>query len=221
MRGFLLLAGITLIMACKKDKDTTSKAYLKIVHAAQTVTDSIDITLNMQKLNGAKLGFGSVFPVSGVNSYLAVDPATDAVVSITGGSNTNYGFPETFVAGKYYSLILTDDSPYRIFTEDVWPVPDTGTIAIRYIDASTVNDNVYLYSARRGFIALLTPHGISDFAPVVYNSTIKDTLVATKADSTILAKLPLASIPSFSSRRSYTVVLKGNTTLSLTGYVHY
>ncbi|OMP80733.1 hypothetical protein BW716_01590 [[Flexibacter] sp. ATCC 35208] len=253
MRRFIL-AGMALLMgitACKKEftihateEGTSGKAYLKVVHAS-TNLDTFNIYVGGTKVNGAAITYNGIYPVSGVNSYLTIDPGTQTVElfkpgTLVGDSISLQSFSDTFEAGKYYTFILT--SAGQIFTQDAFPTPDTGMIDIRFIHTvlnDTTGKTVDLYSAKHGVVAAgLSPGELSDYIPVAYNVNIKDTLYVTRSASSatplsgraVFATMALTTgnIANLTVQRSYTVIFKGSISVTsgtkargLIGYVHY
>jgi len=253
MRRFIL-AGMALLMgitACKKEftihatqEGTSGKAYLKVVHVS-TNLDTFNIYVGGTKVNGAAITYNGIYPVSGVNSYLTIDPGTQTVElfkpgTLVGDSISLQSFSDTFEAGKYYTFILT--SAGQIFTQDAFPTPDTGKIDIRFIHTvlnDTTGQTVDLYSAKHGVVAAgLSPGELSDYIPVAYNVNVKDTLYVTRSASSdtplsgrsVFATMALTTgnIANLTVQRSYTVIFKGSISVTsgtkargLIGYVHY
>lgn len=253
MRQFII-AGMALMMgitACKKEftihaaeESTTGKAYLKIVHAS-TNLDTFNLYVGGTKMNGAAITYNGIYPVSGVNSYLTVDPGTQTVElfkpgTLVGDSISLQSFSDNFEAGKYYTFILT--SAGQIFTADTFPVPDTGSIDIRFIHTvlnDTTGKTVDLFSAKHGVVAAgLHPGELSGFIPVPYSVNIKDTLYVTRSASAatplsgraVFATMALTTgnIANLTVQRSYTVIFKGSIAVTsgtkargMIGYVHY
>lgn len=253
MRKFIL-AGMALILgitACKKEftrhsaeEGITGKAYLKVVHAS-TNLDTFNLYVGGVKVNGAAITYNGIFPVSGVNSYLTIDPGTQKVELfkpgiLVGDSISLQSYNDTFEAGKYYTFILT--SAGQIFAEDAFPKPDSGTIDIRFIHTvlnDTTGKTVDLYSGRHGIVAAgLNPGELSDYIAVPYDVNVKDTLYVTRSapastplwNRSVFATMTLTTgnLANLTVQRSFSVVFKGNMTVTtgtkargLIGYVHY
>lgn len=246
--GMALLAGLT---ACKKEftihsteESTSGKAYLKIVHAS-TNLDTFNLYVGATKVNGAAITYNGIFPVSGVNSYLTIEPGTQKVELfkpgvLVGDSISLQSFTDNFEAGKYYTFILT--SAGQIFTEDAFPKPDSGMIDVRFIHTvlnDTTGKTVDLYSGRHGIVAAgLNPGELSDYVPVPYDVNVKDTLYVTRSapagtpvwKRTVFASMTVTTgnLANLTVQRSFSVIFKGSISTtsgtkarSLIGYVHY
>jgi hypothetical protein len=236
----LILASMGgLLWSCSKQTTTpldivattspvSTSAFIKIVHYAPAFrlatsnADSINIFLNGNKLNGAFLTFGSMYP-STSNLYAAVPAGITSLRISTNGILTSdsigvISMSKILEQGKYYSLIITDsilnaNSSKQIFTQDNFLLSDTNTFTMRFVHAimnDSTGKNVDIYSTRRAgnIFANVSPGTVTDFTPQPYNF-ITDTIIVRRAGGTFeLARLTTAANP-LARQRAYNLVYKG------------
>ena len=239
-KNIFLIASLSLVMfmlwtsSCKKNfsKDAqytlldSSMAYLKVVHA---------VYVNTTKLTGTPLSFNSLFPlgysaISGGTSYAAVQPGAQQIrLSIPGistvDSATILSLNKNFVAGRFYTLMITDSikstsDSNKIFVQDMLPVnASVGYINFRFAnvvtnDSATIGSasninlfDVYSYARNTVVLTKIRMDSITGFQVLATNITTPDTFYITRnpkatgtvllANRVVLAKV--AFIPNTSS----------------------
>jgi hypothetical protein len=213
-----------------------NKAFLKVIHVAPGFTQVFNSPDNFNVLVGgiggqriaASMTYNSAFPVNttNVDTYAAVPSGAQDIRLVMKGvvnidSATIAAFPKNLVAGNYYTLVITDSitSPpaaSKIFSEDAvfWPV--SGIYSLRFIHAvmnDTAGKTVDVYSARKAgnVFTGVAPGTVLNFADQTY-SNVPDTIIIRRAGTT--QELARANGVSFSNRRVYTILYKGNTTIT-------
>jgi hypothetical protein len=185
------------------------------------------VYLNNSKLSSAALSFGSIFPGIVSNAYLAIPPGSQSIrLSIPGVVNTDSvtiaTVTKSFVAGKYYSLLITDSimnasrDSSRILVQDYYTTPNPGFINLRFANAAlndTAGKTVDLFSYARNttLITKIKSDSVTSFQVVGTNPGVADTLYVRRTGTNqVLAKLLFPS----TSQRTYTVFYYGDVTLA-------
>ena len=225
----------TFLLSCTRDFGTKApaeqgaRAYLKIIHAAPSMAkiftlnkDSFNVFVGGNKVNGTVMTYNSFFPSTAI-LYSAVQPGTYMIrlslnSSTTPDSSTFTSFSRTFVAGQYYTLLLTDSikslrDSSQIFVNDIYTVPQTGYYNMRFIHAvlnDTVGKTVDIYSTRRNsnIYTAIKPGTITAFTALAYNAQLNDTLYVRRTGTTFNLAPLLAS--TFSNQRVYTLCYRGD-----------
>lgn len=259
----LVLAGcvLTFGIACKKDylvktpapAADSSFAYIKIADISPSFRsmmkspDTFTVYLDSTRLS-TPLSYGVTFPNNAgtvVNAYAAIPPGTHKLrISFKGtttADSTITSFTESFTAARYYTFMITDSllatrDTARMFIQDYFPAPLTGTYNLRFINA-VINDTpglaVDLYSTRKNanLFTKIKPDSVTSFQALAYNAQLNDTIFVRRSGTTFnLAVVAKAGGLVFTpgNQRSYTICFQGNGTLttgtkarSLVGYVNY
>jgi hypothetical protein len=214
-----------------------SKAFLKVIHAAPGFTQVFNSPDNFNVLVGgigsqriaAAMTYNSAFPVNttNVDTYAAVPSGAQDIRLVMKGtvnidSATIAAFPKNLEAGKYYTLVITDSlttppAASKIFSEDNFSWPNTGVYSLRFIHAvmnDTTGKSVDVYSARKGgnVFTNVAPGTVLNFADQTH-SNVPDTLIIRRSGVTAWDLARINGI-TFSNRRVYTVLYKGNTTIT-------
>jgi len=273
----IVAAAFMTISACKRDfiiktgfiTADSSLAYVKIVDAApyfRQVTgaaDSFNVFFNGAKVNSPFMTFNSLFPISVnssgtagnliTNSYLAIAPGQQTIkLSVAGVVNPDsiaiLSLTKTLVAGKMYSLIVTDSikstrDSSQIFVQDTWINPAPGYINVRLVHA-VLNDTVgktvdlYSYAKNATIFTGIKPGQATAFSALGYNIQTPDTFYITRSGPAaatplsgraILAKLLFAPISTGAvPQKTFTLYFKGDGNLtsgakarSLASYINY
>jgi hypothetical protein len=222
-----------LFVSCDKDQEflanydsTESLAYLKIVHYSpafrQVVNgrDSFNVYVNGNKVNGAFLTYGSIFP-GNTTPYLAVPAGPQSLrITVNGvltpDSITLASLNKTLEPGGYYSFIITDsvlksNEAKQMFLRDLVAKTDTAHFSLRFVHAllnDTVGKNVDIYSVRykTNIFSNIAPGTATPFSVLDYTA-LTDTLIVRRPG--FLYPLDSLRGASFARQRAYTVVYKG------------
>jgi hypothetical protein len=239
-----ILVACTLVLACEKEKEIIAPwdeagtdanfARLRIVHASPNfrnltgVPDSINIFANGQKINGARLSFGGLFPGQTPAPYVAIPPgAYDIKITVGGVVNTDSIPVATLkfnlAANTNYSFIITDSvfravrDSSRIFVRDSFPAPSTGRIGLRFVNAMTdtaiVNPRVDVWSARRNnnLYTNINPGATTSFTNQPFIA-LGDTLIVRRAGT--LTEVARLNNITFADTKVYTLYLRGDAMLT-------
>jgi len=235
--GLLAISAFTIsaLSSCEKDDSkhidytpTLDPAYVKIIHVAPNfrqvfnAADSFNVFLDDDKLSGTFLTFNAGFPAvtSNINTYAEVRQGNYKVSlkSSVNGSTILF-LPRTLLEGEKYSFLITDsvdrNNAYSsLWLKDEFKIPDTGKFALRFVHAlmnDTADKAVDLYSKRydANIFSGVMKKGATAFVEFPY-TTLSDTLTVRRAGTT--NALAVFNTASFSRKRVYTVVYKGNTT---------
>ena len=239
---FSFIATVFIFSSCVKytkqlqNVELENKAYLKIIHAAPGFTQVFNAPDNFNVLVGALGGqriaasmtYNSAFPVNtfNIDTYAAVPSGAQDIRLVAKGtvnidSVTIAVIPKNLEAGAYYTLVITDSitsppSATKIFSRDAvfWPLD--GIYSLRFIHAvmnDTAGKTVDVYSARQGgnIFTNVSPGTVLNFSDRTY-STTSDTLIVRRSGTT--QELARMNTISFSNRRVYTAIYRGNTTLT-------
>lgn len=239
-----ILMVCSLILACEKEKDITAPwneagadadvARLRIVHASPNfrnltgVPDSLNIFANGQKINAARLTFGSAFPSISPNNYATLPPGSyDLKISVGGVVNTD-SIPVATIrvnllAKTNYSFIITDSvlratrDSSRIFVRDSFPEIRNGRIGLRFIsawtDTAVVFRGVDVWSTRRNnnLYSNVMPGTTTSFSTQPFID-LSDTLIVRRAGTT--TEIARLNNIVFANTRAYTIFLRGSSELS-------
>jgi hypothetical protein len=233
------LGGCTKYTKGLQDVGVEGKAYLKVIHAAPGFTQVFNAPDNFNILVGgiggqriaASMTYNSAFPVNTINTdtYAAVPAGAQDIRLVMKGtvnidSVTIAAFPKDLIAGNYYTLVITDSitttpSASKIFSQDAVFWPNTGVYSVRFIHAvmnDTAGKTVDIYSARKGgnLFTNVAPGTVLNFADQTF-SNINDTIIVRRSGVTAW-ELARVNGVSFRDRRVYTVLYKGNTTITAT-----
>ncbi len=244
---FLLAsAAMVVFYSCKKQVYTDAAyqvtdsvhAYLKIIHASvnfRALTgkqDTFNVYLNKARLTppttptSAALSYGSVFPGTASNAYMAVEAGVDTLrLSIPGVVNTDsvtiLTLYKYLAPGKYYTFIITDSllagrDSSKIFVQDLYAPPVVSYINLRFIHA-VINDtagktvDLWSYARNAAIITKVKPDSVSSFLLAGVNPSVPDTLYVRRTGTTLnLAKLLFAPTP----QRTYTLYYYGDGNLT-------
>ncbi|MFT4204852.1 MAG: hypothetical protein QM610_13185 [Chitinophagaceae bacterium] len=167
-------------------------------------TDSFDVLVNGEKVNGASLGYTSLFPVStsatstAVNDlYMMVDPGDATIQLVDQSSSVLATFTKTLNAGSYYSLNLTDSlfssrDSAKIFVQDNFynSIFLDGYAKFRFINAVTTDStspstgkttvDVYSYARNAVVFSAIKPDSITVFSNFSVNLGVADTFYVTR-----------------------------------------
>lgn len=234
----ILVVSAMVVLSCKRDytvaaatSGTGSNAFLKIVHASPNFNkifpypDSINVYLGATKINSSYLKYGTTYPVAGIPTYAAVSPGTQSIrITLNGATTpdslTVISLQKTLVAGKYYTLVITDSikSPRdssQIWLQDSYPQPTAGPgyFYLRFMHAvmDGMGDTVDLYSPRRNQVLFnkIKMDSTTPFASIPTMLNTQDTLYVRKTGTgTILAKVLTLS---FGDQQFYTAYYIGDT----------
>lgn len=215
-----------------------SKAFLKVIHVAPGFTQVFNAPDNFNVLVGALGGtriaasmtYNSAFPVNTINTdtYAAVPAGAQDIRLVARGtvnidSVTIAAFPKNLEAGKFYTLVITDSittapAATKIFSNDAVFWPNSGVYSLRFIHAvmnDTVGKTVDVYSARKGgnVFTNVAPGTVLNFADQTW-SNLADTIIIRRSGVTPVQELARINGVSFTNRRVYTILYKGNTTIT-------
>jgi hypothetical protein len=229
--------------SCKQDtshvivNSNLYQAYLKVIHAspgfAKVFNAPDNFNVIVGGINGQRLAaaftYGSAFPANTFNldTYASVPSGSQDIRLVLKGvvnidSITVATIPQNLVPGNYYTLIITDSitttpNYSKIFTQDIFAVPVTGTYFLRFIDA-VMNDtagkkvDVYSFRAKANIFTSVSPGGITNFNSIAYNS-IPDSFSIRRSGSTFeLARVNTVSFTN--NQRVYTLLYRGDGTLT-------
>jgi hypothetical protein len=257
MKKYLLIAALfapVVFIACDKTYTKVANyqlagpdmAYLKIVHVSPSFRqlfnnnpDTFNVYLNTTKLTAPALSFNSIYPGTSINTYMAVTPGTSQIrFSLPGTVNpdslTLYTIPKTLVAGKSYTLFITDSimsarDSSRLLVEDAFTTPATGYVNFRFVNA-VVNDtagktvDVFSYARNANIFSKIKPDSATTFLSFGFNAGVADTLYVRRTGTNQVFSKVLVSP---ANQRTYTLVYKGDGNLStgtkartLIGFVH-
>lgn len=226
----VVIIGVLIVSAsCKKafygTAESTfidsSHAYLKFVNMSpnfQTIvnsTDSFDIVVNGVKVNGAKLGYKGIFPLSTSTSstsinnlYMIVDPGNVEIKLVSKSNAVLATFNKQLKAGSYYSLNMTDslnasNDSAKIFVQDYFnnSVFINGYAKIRFINAVTTDSSktstgtnfvdVFSYARNGVIFSKIRPDSVTAFGNVGINLGVADTFYITRTP-TATGTVPLS-----------------------------
>jgi hypothetical protein len=238
---------IVLLFACQKEytihateEGTANMAFLKVIAASPNFVDTFNISIDGEKVNGAGLKYGSMFPITG---YMAIKPGLRKI-----GLGDAYSVDKQLEAGKRYTFMITDavrtaarDSA-RILVEDAFVNPSAGSIRMRFIHAvmnDTADKKVDLFSyAKNGkVVSAISPDSVGAYITLGINLQTADTFYVTRGATAgtplsgriVLAKLAFnsSSISGAGDRRCFTLYYRGDGNVTsgtkartLAGYVH-
>ena len=236
---------LLMFISCKKytrqlqNVELESKAYLKVIHAAPGFTQVFNAPDNFNVLVGgvggqriaASMTYNSAFPSNTINTntYAAVPSGAQDIRLVAKGvinidSVTIAAFPKNLEAGAYYTLVVTDSitttpNAQKIWSEDAVSWPNSGVYSLRFIHSvmnDTAGKTVDVYSARKGgnVFSNVSPGTVLNFAEQPY-SNFADTLIIRRSGVTTWDLARINGV-SFRDRRVYTVLYKGNTTITAT-----
>jgi hypothetical protein len=237
-------AMLLMFPACKKYTqghqtiELENKAYLKVIHAAPGFTQVFNAPDNFNVLVGgtassqrivASFTYNSAFPANtlNTNTYAAVPAGAQDIRLVTRGtvnidSTPIAVFPKNLTAGSYYTLIITDSittppAASKIFTQDAVFRPTDGNYTVRFIHAvmnDTAGRTVDIYSARQAgnLYTNVAPGTVRDFLVLPRTSNLSDTLIVRRSGT--MQELARLNGVSFSNRRVYTIIYRGNTTIT-------
>lgn len=208
-------------------------AYLKIGHFSTNFKnivgsnkDSFNVYVNGNKINGAFMTYGSIFP-STANLYAKV-PAGSQLIRLTlngaisPDSLTLVGFSKNLIAGNYYSLIMNDSlfSPNeskQMFIQDNFSIADSNHFTVRLIHAilnDSAGKNIDVYSTRlsANMFSNISPGTITPYITEPYN-VVADTLIVRRAGSLFeLARYSTVNNTNgvlLARQRAFTLLYKG------------
>ncbi len=244
-KALAVVAGATLLLGCEKKVVEVvafeeagmegNFAHIRFVHAspnlatiAGTTTEAVDIRVGNQKINGAALAYGGLWPNNFPTTYAAVAPGQqDIKVSLRGTTNFDSIALVTLNAnleqGKYYSFIVSDNvvaaanDSARIFVEDNFVTPAEGRVVLRF--ANVLNDtaadkrvNVFSFRRNANLFTAVDANSITAFSNQPFIN-IPDTLVIRRtSDPTV--ELARINTITYSNRRVYTIYARGNTAMA-------
>ena len=237
---FVFAAGAMVLMACKKEYDTTAtfnttegNTYIKFIHVAPTFrqvfnkADSFNIFINNAKVNGTFLTYNGVFPSSNNYGYISVPAGLQQIkLSVAGVVNPDsiqiVNFTKIFQANQKYTVMVTDNvaatnDSAKIIVPDTYTKPNPGNYLLRFVHAvwnDTAGKTVDIYSTRMNRLigTNLAPGAVTNYITLPYNSQLNDTLYIRRFGTTFnLATLNGAS---FSNQRAYTMYYKGDGNLT-------
>lgn len=209
---------MTTISSCKKafygnatyDVIDSSQAYLKFVNMSpnfQTLvnsTDSFDLVINGTKVNGASLGYKSLFPMSTSSSstsindtYMSIVPGNVDIKLVSKSNVVLASFTKSLKAGSYYSLNMTDslnatNDSAKIFVQDYFnnSVFIQGYAKMRFVNAVTTDSatistgtkyvDVYSYARNAVVFSKIRPDSITAFSNIGINLSVADTFYVTR-----------------------------------------
>lgn len=234
----LLAAGMMTIIACEKQADKTATftsaqdmAFVSVIHASPNfrqvfnAPDSINVYVNNQKVNGALITYGGIFPASAttLSGYIAVPPGLQNIKLTVAGRVTPDSIPlatlsNIFTKGQKYSLIITDgiksarDSS-KMLLPDVYTKPNAGSFSLRFVNAvstDTANAMVSVFSTRRNanIFNSIAQGGVANFQSLPYNVQLNDTLYIRRPGGTY--NLDTLNNVSFSNQKVYTLIYRGD-----------
>ncbi|MFN2437691.1 MAG: DUF4397 domain-containing protein [Chitinophagaceae bacterium] len=240
----LLAYSCLIITACDKDTEwnadrtfTAPFSYVRIINVAPSFRtifnerDSVNVSFNGAKFNAGYITYNSVFPSA---DYSAV-PSGNQLVRLNYGvlnpdSTTIYSFSKTLEGAQRYSLIITDsiksnNDAVQMWLKDNFTQPAQGMFGIRLVHAvtnDTVGKAIDLYSVRqqKNLFTNIQKSTSTDFvySPIPVSG---DTLIVHRSGTNIeLARIPRTTdvnLPiTLGNQRVYTVIYKGNTTITAT-----
>jgi hypothetical protein len=219
--------------------DLGNRAFLKVIHAAPGFTQVFNSVDNFNVLVGAinsqrmaaSMTYNSAFPANTINTntYAAVPAGAQDIRLVRRGtvnidSTTIAVIPKNLVAGGYYTLIITDSltsnpAYSKIWSQDavIWPLD--GNYSIRFIHAvmnDTAGKFVDIYSARNAgnIFSNVSMGSVSNFVTLPRTTTLSDTIIVRRAGTT--QELARVNGVAISNRRVYTIIYRGNTTITAT-----
>lgn len=230
--------------ACNKDTtyiadpvSSSSNAYIKFLHVSPslaTITGQADnitilnfnkVSNTFNKLTGTPLAYEKYFPTT-TNAYASV-PAGQQTIKFSLAAVSQIDSAELFLkmvkteSGKYYSFIITDSIKSTTISKTMFLQDDllslaSAQIGMRFVHAiwnDTADKNVDLFSVRNNatIFSSRSAGSASTFTPLNYFST-SDTLIVRRA-GTSFALASLNGV-SFTPGRNYTLVYKGNGTVT-------
>ena len=231
--SIILLIAFSLVLSWSCDKkiayidsatDTQGLAFIKIVDAAPNFrqvfkgSDSFNVFVNGQKVNGSFLTYNSLFPTA-TNLYAGV-PAGPQSVRLSVHSTTNSdlitlaSFNKTLDAGSYYSFIITDEALNANETRQMWikdnfALTDTNHVTLRFIDA-VLNDptsvDVYSTNNAANIFTNITPGTATTFTTLNYNLTSDILSIRIAGTLTEITKVTGAVL---TRSRAYTLLYRG------------
>ena len=186
--------------------------------------DSFNIYVNEKKINGAFLTFNSIFPGTS-NLYAAVPVGTQTIRMTVNGVNTPdsaslFAFSKNLVAGKYYSLFVTDsltslNESKQMFLTDNFERKDTLHYSIRLVHTifNDLGGNIDIYSNRlaANMFTNISPGTATSYTTQPYTLAL-DTLILRRAGT--LTELARFNGAVLARERAYTLVYKGNATVT-------
>lgn len=237
--GLLLMSGA---LSCTKTFDaklplqtgfeTTSiiQVYNGIVNSARTF-----VSVDGKNVNGSSLTLGSVFPTSGTG-FSVQSGTRPLLIRDTAGVTTQIPLPFTLslTPGKKFTVFLYDTitSPKQKTVETNIIVPDDTTARLRfanfvYSKVAVPGIDIYSYLRKANIFTNLQVTDVTDFIP--YASDLTDTIsVRITGTTTDLMNItpptpppgnvlvPIRSIFTLASKRSYTFVFRGSYATILT-----
>ena len=195
--------------------------------ATPTTGPQVFVYANGQKLNGASIGYGGVWPITAVYGNI---PSGNTRFDIINGRLDLTVVPSVpkFIAGdtlasvttnlekgKFYSLYLTDTVPTMrvVVREDVLTEPEEATFKLRVANFSMNNnptDTFSVFSVRKNeeIIRDVTIKTVSDWVQLPV-TILSDTLLFRRKNTTTT----FYSLTSFggSAKRMYTIIGRGKT----------
>ena len=242
---FISVACFATIVGCRKytrglqNPEIENKAFLKVIHVAPGFTQVFNAPDNFNVLVGGLGGqrivsgmtYNSAFPANTINTntYAAVPSGAQDIRLVAKGtvnidSTSIAVFSKNLQAGAYYTLVVTDSittAPVasKIWSQDAVFWPNSGVYSLRFIHAvmnDTAGKTVDVYSARKGanVFTNVAPGTVLNFADQTYSNII-DTLIIRRSGVTAWELARINGV-SFSNRRVYTAIYKGNTTITAT-----
>lgn len=233
----LLTCTIGLIWSCSKKTEnialvtpTDGYAFIKFGQYSPNFRsivngrDSFNIYVNEKKINGAFLTFNSIFP-GATNLYAAVPSGNQTIRMTVNGvttpdSVTLFAYSKNLVAGKYYSLFITDSmtsvsESKQMFLSDNFARTDTLHYTIRLVHTifNDLGGNIDIYSNRlaANIFSNVSPGTTTPFSTQPYSLAL-DTLILRRAGT--LTELTRINGAVLARERAYTLVYKGNSTVT-------
>lgn len=228
---FISICTIALIWSCKKKLElvepvstTQNLAFLKIIDAAPSFrqvfngSDSFNVYVNNNKVNGTSLSYGSAFPATS-SLYLAVPAGSQTIRltvngKLTPDSITLGTFTKTLDAGSYYSFIITDSAlkaneAKQMFIKDNFALTDTSHFTLRFIDAvlnDPVSVDVYSYRNASNIFTAIAPGTVTPFITLPYTLATDTLSIRSAGTQTEIVKV-LGAV--FTRSRAYTLLYRG------------
>lgn len=200
----VLFAGLTVVSSCKKDEETTTKTYAKVlVTHASPDAPGVDLLVDGSKQNSAALSFPSN------TGYLQVESGTRNVkVNVSGTSTTVINADLTLEKDKNYSVFAIDSVSKisALVLADDLTAPAAGKAHVRFVHLSPNAPAVDVAVASSGAVVFGNKafKEYTAFTPLDAGTYNLDVRVA--GTSTVALVLPAITLE---SGKIYTVFAKG------------
>jgi len=229
LAGCAAFTGLLLIQSCNKDveqklpeqSDFSNSALVQVYNAIVGSSRNY-VYVDGTPVNGATVAYGSAFPSAAYG--FAVSPGQRSfIIKDTAATTTQIPltFNGNFEANKSYTVFAYDTitAPKQITVATTIEVPTDTTARVRfanfaYSPAAIPPVDVYSVKRQANIFSNINNAEVTSF--ISYASALSDTLLVRSAGTNTL----LVQLNGFNptQKRSYTLVLRGGVTKSLTSF---